>query len=184
MPEVLTVREVRRLIGAVRRIDERMIPYIVIGLFCGLRPENELRNLDWRDIDLERKTLLVQPASAKKRRLRYVDLADNLIEFLAPYAVEEGPLYFSRYKFRLAVARAKLKWTRDVMRHTYASYHLARHQNAAATALQLGHHGDTTVLFAHYRNLIHREDAATFWQLRPLPGKVIPMPRVATTGSD
>ncbi|HMP75089.1 MAG TPA: hypothetical protein PKE12_02220 [Kiritimatiellia bacterium] len=113
-----------------------------------------------------------------------MDLSDNAIASLAPYAAEERTLYFSRYKFRLAIRRAKLKWTRDIMRHTYASYHLARHQNAAATALQLGHHGDTTVLFAHYRNVIRREHAATFWQLRPLSAKVIPLPRVATTGSD
>ena len=183
MPDILTVREVRRFIGAVRRVDERMVPYVVIGLFCGLRPENELRNLEWRDIDVERKTLLVRPASAKKRRLRYVDLSDNLIEFLAPYLRDEGPLYFSRYKLRLAIKRAKLKWTRDVMRHTYASYHLAQHENAALTALQLGHHGDTSVLFAHYRNLVRREHAATFWRLRPLVGKLIPL-RQATGPAD
>lgn len=179
MPEVLTVREVRRLIGAARRVEERLVPYVVIGLFCGLRPENELAQLDWSDIDLERKTLLVRPASAKKRRLRYVDLSENLIEFLRPFEVEDGPIYFSRYRFRDVVALAKLKWTRDVMRHTYASYHLGQHQNAALTALQLGHHGDTTVLFSHYRNLVRREEAARFWSMRPLAGKADSRPRRA-----
>lgn len=179
MPDVLTVREVRRLIGASRRVEEKLVPYVVIGLFCGLRPENELAQLDWSDIDLERKTLLVRPASAKKRRLRYVDLSENLIEFLRPFQVEEGRIFFSRYWFRGVVEMAKLKWTRDVMRHTYASYHLGQHQNAALTALQLGHHGDTTVLFSHYRNLVRREEAARFWSMRPLPVAADSRPRRA-----
>ncbi|HMP75786.1 MAG TPA: tyrosine-type recombinase/integrase [Kiritimatiellia bacterium] len=175
MPDVFTVREVRRLLAAARREDARMLPYFLVGLFAGLRPENELRSLDWRDIDLEKKSLLVRPASAKKRRMRYVDLSDNAVEFLRPFAVEDGALFYSRVSFRRIVATAKVNWTRDVMRHTFASYHLAHGENAGATALQLGHHGDTAVLFAHYRNLVRREDAARYWNIRPMQSKVIPL---------
>ncbi len=179
MPVTFTVREVRRLLGATRRTDPKLLPFVVLGTFCGLRPENELRGLDWKDVDLERKTVLVRPASAKKRRMRYVDLADNVLDFLRPLAAEEGPIYYSRRKMAAIVELAKINWTRDVMRHTFASYHLAQHENAGATALQLGHHGDTTVLFNHYRNLVRRKDAGRFWNLRPLRMQVIRFPKAA-----
>ena len=180
MPVTFTVREIRRLLGATRRTEPKLIPFVVLGIFCGLRPENELRGLDWRDVDLERKTVLVRPASAKKRRMRYVDLAENVLDFLRPLAAEEGLIYYSRRKMADIVALAKINWTRDVMRHTFASYHLAQHENAGATALQLGHHGDTTMLFSHYRNLVRREDAARFWSLRPLVPRVLRFPTAAT----
>ena len=44
-------------------------------------------------------------------------------------------------------------WPKNALRHSFASYHLAAHKNAAETALQLGHM-DARVLFAHYRELV------------------------------
>ncbi len=45
-------------------------------------------------------------------------------------------------------------------------YHLAKHRNAAFTALQLGH-ADANMLFAHYRELVRPADATRYWELRP-----------------
>jgi integrase len=52
------------------------------------------------------------------------------------------------------------------LRHSFASYHLAHFQDAAATALQMGH-TTTTMLFEHYREIVTREQAAKFWSIRP-----------------
>ena len=40
-----------------------------------------------------------------------------------------------------------------------------RPQNAAATALELGHH-DSRITFAHYRELVKPKEAARFWQIK------------------
>jgi len=53
------------------------------------------------------------------------------------------------------------------MRYSYASHHLVKHSDAARTALQLGHHRDTSMLFEHYRALVKAEDAKEYFDIRP-----------------
>ena len=54
----------------------------------------------------------------------------------------------------------------DIMRHSYASYHLAFHQSADKTALEMGHR-DTQMLFRHYRELVTKEEAQAYWKIEP-----------------
>ncbi len=166
-PEVFTPREVMRLLVAAQRTDAAMIPYYALGLFAGLRTENELRGMDWRRIDVAARTIEVTAASAKKRRQRYVDMADNLLEWILPHRRESGPIHYSRLKHRAIVAKARLIWTRNVMRHSFASYHLAAHNDAAKTALALGHPHGVEVLFSHYRKMVRSDVAAKFWKISP-----------------
>ena len=85
-----------------------------------------------------------------------------------------------RRRFAEAVKAAGIEsWPSNALRHSFASYHLAFHQNAAATALQLGH-TDSRLLFEHYRELVHPEDAKAFWQITPGKdegGKVVALER-------
>jgi hypothetical protein len=37
-------------------------------------------------------------------------------------------------------------WPHDALRHSYASYHLAKSQNAPALALELGHQSNTLII--------------------------------------
>jgi hypothetical protein len=39
----------------------KMVPYLAIGYFAGLRPQNELRNLDWKHINFKTKKIYVDP---------------------------------------------------------------------------------------------------------------------------
>ena len=53
------------------------------------------------------------------------------------------------------------------MRHSFGSYHFAGHHNAALTAAEMGHRGNTQTLFAHYRALVKPKDAARYWEIKP-----------------
>ena len=153
-----------------------IVPYLAIGYFAGLRPENELANLDWKDVDISAKTIRVSPATAKKRRQRYVDMSDNLIQWLTPYVQKEGKIGFSRKYFRAAREESKIEWSKDVMRHSFGSYLLALNEDAPKTAMQMGHSG-VDVLFNHYRNLVKKSDATAYWNIAPEDdAKVIPFP--------
>ena len=59
-----------------------------------------------------------------------------------------------------------VNWGQDIMRHTYASYHLAYHCSSDRTAHELGNR-DTTMLYRHYRELVTEEDAQKFWSIKP-----------------
>jgi integrase len=151
----------------------RVVPYLAIGYFAGLRPQNELANLAWQDIDFSGRTIRVTPATAKKRRQRYVDMSDNLIQWLAPYAARANKtdkIGFSRFTFRAVRELAGVDWPKDVMRHCFGTYHSAMYKNNALTSEQMGH-TRTSELFKSYKNLVKRTDAESFWSIAPTPQK-------------
>ena len=154
----------------------RIVPYLAIGYFAGLRPQNELANLDWKDIDFSDRTIRVNPATAKKRRQRYVDMSDNLVQWLAPYARKEGKIGFSRFIFRAVRTAAVVDWPKDVMRHCFGTYHSAMHEDNGKTSAQMGH-TRTSELFKSYKNLVKKSAAAEYWQLTPeTQADIIPFP--------
>lgn len=88
-----------------------------------------------------------------------------------------------RHKDRFDIARAEsgITWPSNACRHSFASYHLAMNQDAAATALQLGH-ANTAVLFQHYRELATPETAKAYFDIAPdkvKPTNIIPMKEAA-----
>lgn len=64
------------------------------------------------------------------------------------------------------------KWPDNALRHSYGTYHLAHHENAAALALHLGH-TNTALIFAHYRLPVTKEVAARYWTITPENAKAI-----------
>ncbi len=147
-----------------------MVPALAIGFFGGVRT-NELRQLDWTNINTAEKRITIPATIAKRRSVRHIDMSDNLLAWLAPYTRHAGPVSPAdtewRYRFDRARKDAKIAhWPHNAMRHSFATYHLADCEDAAKTALQLGHR-DTDLLFRHYRGLTTREDAAKFWSILP-----------------
>ena len=75
----------------------------------------------------------------------------------------------------LRIPAGILRWPDNALRHSLASYHLADFKNAAATALELGHH-DSRVTFAHYRELVRPKEAERYWNIKPeTSAKVVPL---------
>lgn len=174
MPAILTPKQAQDLLNAAAAHAPEMVPFFAVGLFAGLRPKNELGRLDWRNIDFKARTILVSPATAKRRRTRYVKMSANLIAWLTPYRQTSGTMFYSRRLFRKAVDKAGIAiWTPDVMRHSFGTYHLLAHGDANATALQLGHSGAPGVLFDHYRALAKPKEARAFWKLKPKTKKIL-----------
>jgi integrase len=58
------------------------------------------------------------------------------------------------------------KWPTNALRHSFASYRLAKFQDAPALALQMGHTA-TAMLFSHYREVVTLEQAEAYWSILP-----------------
>jgi len=58
------------------------------------------------------------------------------------------------------------KWPKNGLRHSFASYHLATHENELLTAKEMGHR-DSNIVHKNYKQLILKSQAARFWALRP-----------------
>ncbi len=56
-------------------------------------------------------------------------------------------------------------WPNNAARHSFCSYHLAQHQDAAQLALQAGN--SPQMIFQHYRELVRPTEAAKWWEIRP-----------------
>jgi hypothetical protein len=65
------------------------------------------------------------------------------------------------------IGAAGVDWIQDGPRHTFASMHYATHGDAAKLASMLGHSGGHDILFRHYRGLVKKSEAITYWKITP-----------------
>jgi integrase len=164
MPEIFTPDQAQMVITAAGRLR----PFIAIGLFAGLRTA-ELLALKWGDISATH--IRIVPAVAKKRRQRLIPISDTLRPLIANRGandervcpVQERRLYVI---LRKIAKKAEMKeWPSNAMRHSFASYHLALYQDAAKTAMLLGHSQNASVLWDNYRELVTEDDARRYFAI-------------------
>jgi integrase len=167
-PGILTPEEAAHFLASA---PGRILPALTIGLFAGLR-RSEVERLHWSHIHLERG--FIEVIGKRTRRgtasRRLVTIEPALQAWLARFPGHTGKVVRGTYHFMwrdyMATRPLGRDWPQNALRHSFASYHLALYQDAAATALQMGH-TTTKVLFEHYRELVTKEQAAKFWALRP-----------------
>lgn len=163
VPKILTVEAVHRLLDTTLMLDPVMVPYFTLGIFCGIRPE-ELARLSPPCVQLERGIVDIPATVSKTRDRRIVDISENARAWIMASGKK---LRWARKRFRDAVVNARIEWSHDVMRHTFASYHLEFHGSADKTAAQLGHHGSTRTFYRHYRATVEKSEAEAFWKIEP-----------------
>ena len=146
-----------------------MVPIITVGCFGGVRPEESAR-MTWDMVDFKRKHIDLPAEITKDGDRRIVDMPDNLIEWLLACRKDSGsflPTNFRRKRWALCRAMGWEAWPDDILRHSYGSYHLALHRNAALTAEQMGHK-NARMLYAHYREVVKdADDITAYWNLLP-----------------
>jgi integrase len=164
---ILSVEQVARLLEAA---DPETLPYWAIGAFCGLR-NAELRRLEWKDVHWDERLLEVPSIKSKTASRRFVQLHQNLLQWLAPYRDRNsGPVCTPNlYKRLIADRRAAgiMQWPSNACRHSFASYHLAHFRDPRELALEMGH-TRSEVTFRHYRELVRPSEAERFWKLAPV----------------
>lgn len=181
--EVLTAAEAESLLRmAHANVKHRpLLGFVVIGLFCGVRPE-ELRRLHWDAVDLTAGTIVVAGMKAKSRKRRVVDVSANAKEWLAAVRPSngmkmEGEICPRTFPERWEALRqdcgwsntrsgGKKDWPHDGMRHTFASMHYAMHQNEALLQVLMGHESKEQ-LHRHYRAVTTKAEAEAFWAIMP-----------------
>ena len=153
-----------------------MVPIFAVGCFGGVRPEESAR-MTWDMVDFKRKHIDLPAEITKDGDRRIVDISENLVEWLLPCRKESDtllPVNFRRKRWALCRAMGWKEWPDDILRHSYGSYHLAKHRNAALTAEQMGHK-NARMLYAHYREVVKDAEAIEeFWSLEPGKLETIP----------
>jgi site-specific recombinase XerD len=163
---IFTVEEARRLLEAA---ESKFIPDLVLGLFAGLRPISEVLTLEARSFNFEKRWIEITAKRSKTRRRRFVQMSENLVLWLEPFkAFLHQRLSYQEYRGARDRTRAAagLKWHQDILRHSFASYHLALHENAAKTSLELGH-SSANLLFEAYRELVSKSSGKDYFSIIP-----------------
>lgn len=159
-----------------------LAPIVAVGCFPGVRPEESAR-MTWDMADFKRKHIDLPGEITKAGERRIVDMPDNLVEWLLACRKESGallPVNFRRKRWAPCRVMNWKVWPDDILRHSYGSYHLAKHRNAALTVEQMGHK-NARLLYVHYREVVKEAaDIEEYWKLVPrLSATVIHLDAVA-----
>lgn len=157
-----------------------------LGFFAGVRSEEMMRT-DWDEVNLDEGVVrILKPKGyTNGMKPRIVELEPNAVAWMKKWRGwtvgqrrghgVRGPIVVHRSAFgdwkAEHLAPLGLSWTRDasqnVMRHTYATMHVGAFRDAAATALNMGHGRSTLMLEQHYRGLVPKATAETYWKILP-----------------
>ena len=168
-PQILTVDQTAMLL---ERAAPELVPFVAIGAFAGLR-RAELERLEWHEVDLESALIEIPASKAKSAADRFVKIEPNLAAWLKPHMQPRGnvvPLNYRELLDATRYAAGITRWPKNALRHSFASYHLAQFNDAAALSLQLGHTSPHLV-FKHYRQVVRPKEAARYWQITLAPAR-------------
>lgn len=162
--KILKAEELKKLLDHMpgnRRV------YAAVMAFAGVRPF-EVIEIDKNSIDQCYNYLSISGLHAKSRKRRLVTITANLAEWLRR---EEGlgqirSYWTLHHMLKNSAIDAGITLAQDVLRHSFASHHLALNRNAALTAHEMGHH-NTQMLYEHYRELVTQQEAAAYFGILP-----------------
>jgi site-specific recombinase XerC len=171
--EKLTVDQGRKLFGAesCETCGRETIGRLALECFAGVR-FSSAGVMSSAEIQLKERGLVLQASKIKTRRRQFIDgLPDNLwswLEWSNPDDWKMTKLAEYMHAKSKAVAWAITKAPKNFARHSFCSYHVARHKDAARTAVILCH-SSPKMLYAHYRGNATEEDGKAWFEIMPPP---------------
>ncbi len=179
--EIFTVGELRIILNFA---PANLLPVLAIGAFAGLRV-SEIGRLHWNEINFLKGHIEVAAEKSKTASRRFVPMEPALVAWLQPLAKSHGPVAPKRMDEKLTkyraglieelvedsvVVRPGLDWKDNGLRHSYASYAIAREESADRVALWLGH-SSAKMTFESYQERATREEALAWFDVLPPPAK-------------
>jgi hypothetical protein len=170
-PGIVTPAQARAILNASIDFAPDALPVVVLSLFGGLR-RAEAEQIEWTEISDE--FVEVKAHKAKTRQRRLVPISPQLRAWLDTAKAVGGKLPALNYadKLKLILEKAKLRaeWPQNALRHSFASYHFAKHKNENETAALMGN--SPQMVFQHYRELVRPAEAESFFAIMPPPDAV------------
>lgn len=167
----LPIREVLKLLHTVEKPEHELCAAAVgIMLWAGVRP-HELMRLCHGDINFEDRVITIPACHSKTGGARQVTMYPPLYYWLRKhihYYHPEAPIVPMAWNARWLRLRRDAgfsRWVPDILRHTFASYHLKYYKNLSALQVDMGH---TTLELLRTRYLamqhVTGKAAKIFWE--------------------
>lgn len=146
----------------------RMVPFFVICLFCGVRPDwqkGEISRLQPEQVDLAIRQIHFRKKQTKTKKPRITVLQPNVVEWLRAYPLDKYPVRAVNFRKLYLKIRKDFALAHDVLRHTYCTMLVGKFRSVGDAALQAGN--TEGVVWAKYLNLVQPPEAEAFWEIRP-----------------
>jgi integrase len=165
---ILTAGQMTQMLRAEMPDDIRAL--LLLGGFAGLRTI-EVARMNWEDVDCTSKQIHVRSEVSKQTTgmlERIVDFTEPMVARKEFFTGKKGRIVpgsaraFYEERRRLA---AKLGWDgfpENSLRHSFATYHLARCKSPNLTAFQMGH-SNSAMVQRVYAVPAARADAQAWW---------------------
>ena len=175
----LSLYEAKRLLHTAEQLFHgACLPACALMLYSGIRP-HEVKRLTWKNINLKSGLVSLAPSHTKTGGSRYVSILPVLGAILSrtssagspsrPVCPPNWEKKWREVRRRSGILK-KSGWVQDVLRHTYASYHLAHFCNQNLLQKEMGH-SSPSLLLARYLNMdgITSATGAMFWTYSFIP---------------
>jgi site-specific recombinase XerD len=182
IPGILKPFEFKALLVRAEDKVPDLLPFLALGGFAGIRREEMLKEyaddevLHWSDIDWDKKLITIRDEVAKQttRKMgdrRFIPMEEALIHWLAPHRKDSGPIVTIvdsafRRRFKKLREAAKLNPSRNALRHSYASFWLARSRKEGLGRLALQMGNSESVCKRHYLETLTRDEGKAWFGLR------------------
>ena len=150
---ILSKNEIENLIKTAEQYDGgACLAATAIMLFAGVRP-HETERLLWQDVRVEEGVISIAPNHSKTGGARHVTIHAPLAKILRKIQKSPNtticPPNWHKHWAGLHRAAGFTTWQPDVLRHTFATHHLAAFRNYAELQLEMGHRS-TELLRSRY----------------------------------
>jgi integrase len=159
-----------------------LVPFLAVAGFAGVRREEMLREyrddriLDWSDFLWAKKLIVVRPEVAKKTKRktgdrRFIPVEPALEHWLKGYRKDSGPvveLSDSWFRKRMALLYTAVEQEpgRNELRHSYASYWLARSEKEGLGRLALSMGNSEAICRKHYVESLSPAEGEAWFEIR------------------
>lgn len=186
--ETYSPEELKNLLALVYASHPDYIPWLTLGTFCGVR-SREIARMEWKDIHMEDKELMVPHMKTKTGEPRLVPLPDAAVAWLKYWFslgnTAEGPIIpaantnrriWTMSRWMETLKKEGFNWKRNALRHSFASYACAREMVYEQVASWLGN--SPAVMAKHYRKAKGKKEANEWFSITPAVIEAMSSPTV------
>lgn len=155
---ILSGEEIHKLLrGAQTHLGGSCLAAVGLMLYAGIRP-HEVERLQWADIKLKEKVISILPQHSKTGGARHVTIHPPLERLLRSiHHRNENRICPPNWRRRWTILRKLCgfsAWQPDILRHTYATHHLATFCSYDTLQVEMGHRS-TALLRTRYIAMEH-----------------------------
>jgi hypothetical protein len=182
VPDILTPEGFAQRLRVADKDFPELLPFLAIAGFAGVRREEMLREyrddqiLDWSDILWKKRLIEIRSEVAKKTKRktgdrRFIPMEGALVHWLEPYRKDSGPVVeladsWFRKRFALLLQAVEQEAAKNELRHSYASYWLARSKKEGLGRLALAMGNSEAVVRRHYLESLTPQEGRAWFVIR------------------